>query len=193
MNSEIDILVQKIARFPGLGARSARRIVLHLIEDKERRMLPFIASLTHLAHKVQVCSVCGNIDTSHLCEVCSDTKRSDESICVVESVASLWAIERTHCFSGRYHVLGGVLSSADQSSTNLRLDLLRDRCKTHGTRELVIALSATIEGKITEHYIKRYFASDDINITVLAQGIPIGGELEQIDTSTISTAFSDRK
>lgn len=193
MNSEIDILVQKIARFPGLGARSARRIVLHLIEDKDRRMVPFIASLSHLAHKVQVCSICGNIDTSTLCEVCADSKRSDESICIVESVASLWAIERTHCFSGRYHVLGGVLSSSDQSSSNLRLDLLRERCKANNTLELVIALSATIEGKITEHYIKRYFMNDNINITVLAQGIPIGGELEQIDTSTISTAFTDRK
>ncbi|MDR2645735.1 MAG: recombination mediator RecR [Holosporaceae bacterium] len=194
MSPDIETLIQKISKLPGLGARSARRIVIHLIRNREQSMEPMLQSMEAVYKNVKVCPICANIDTfSDVCSICSDKKRRRDLICIVENVADLWAIERTSCFAGQYHVLKGLLSSLEgQGPEFLMLETLQQRCNDDAVVEIVIALSATVEGQTTDHYIKNFFKDKDIKITSLARGIPIGGELDYLDEGTLFAAFSAR-
>lgn len=195
MGSDIEALIQKISRLPGLGPRSARRIVIHLINNKEQILKPFLLSLNNVNINIKICPICHNIDTfSEICTICADSSRRKDLICVVESVADLWAIERTDCFRGVYHVTKGLLSSFEGKGPEvLLLDELSCRCEKNEVKELILALSATVEGKTTDHYIRKFFKDKDISISSLAHGIPIGGELDYLDDSTLFAAFAARK
>lgn len=194
MSPDIEALIQKISRLPGLGPRSARRIVIHLIRNREQSMEPVLINLGQVFKNVKVCPICSNIDTfSDICSICSDKKRRRDVICIVENVADLWAVERTSCFSGQYHVLKGLLSSLDGRGPEfLKLDELQKRCVENQVAELIVALSATVEGQTTDHYIKNFFKNKNMKITSLAHGIPIGGELDYLDDGTLFAAFSAR-
>ncbi|GHU18904.1 recombination protein RecR [Alphaproteobacteria bacterium] len=194
MGPDIETLIQKISRLPGLGPRSARRIVIHMIKNRDISLEPLLTSISRVFKNVKVCPICANIDTfDDICSICSDRTRRNDIICVVESVADLWAIERTSCFRGMYHVLGGLLSSIEGRGPEvLMLDKLTQRCNINGVIEIVIALSATVEGQTTDHYIKNFFGNRDIKTTSLAHGIPMGGELDYLDDGTLFAAFSAR-
>lgn len=195
MSPDIEVLIQKISRLPGLGPRSARRIVIHMIQHNEQILQPILTSLKTVHDKVQVCPICGNIDSfENACSICTDSKRKKDLICIVENVADLWAIERTSCFDGTYHVLKGLLSSiAGQGPEVLLLEKLEERCIQNHVEEIIIALSATIEGQTTDYYIKRFFKDKNIKVSSLAHGIPMGSELDYLDDGTLFTAFSARK
>ena len=195
MSPDIEVLIQKISRLPGLGPRSARRIAIHLIQHNEDILEPMLKCMQKVHENVKVCPVCGNIDAfEETCSICSDHSRKDDLICIVENVADLWAIERTACFNGKYHVLKGLLSSVNEQGTEvLLLDKLNDRCKSNDVKEIIVALSATIEGQTTDYYIKNYFKDKNVKVSTLAHGIPIGGELDYLDDGTLFTAFSARK
>lgn len=197
MGSDIEILINKISRLPGLGPRSARRIVLHLIKDTSKNLVPIISAINNVQANVKECSICGNIDTFvDFCEICSDKSRNKSVICIVEQVSDLWAFERTKCFFGNYHVLNGILSATHGSDPEeLLLDKLIIRCKENNVNELIIALSATVEGQTTDQYIRSYIDQSGINlkITSLAHGIPVGGELDYLDDGTLLTAYNARK
>lgn len=195
MNSDIEILIQKISRLPGLGPRSARRIVINLIQNKERVLEPLLICMQKVCDTINVCSICGNIDVvqDNVCSICRDSNRRKDVICIVENIANLWALERTSCFSGQYHVLQGLLSSIEGIGPEaLLLDKLAARCNHDSVQEIVIALSATIEGQMTDNYIRHFFKDSKIKITSLARGIPVGGELDYLDDGTLSMAFNDR-
>ncbi|MBE6446967.1 MAG: recombination protein RecR [Alphaproteobacteria bacterium] len=195
MSPDIEVLIQKFSRLPGLGPRSARRIVIHLIQHNEEILEPMLLGLSKVHDNVKVCPICGNIDTfQEVCSICADSSRRNDLICVVESVTDLWAIERTSCFKGYYHVLKGLLSSISGHGPEvLLLDKLSNRCKKNDVKEIIIALSATVEGQTTDHYIKNYFKETQVKISSLAHGIPMGGELDYLDDGTLFTAFSARK
>lgn len=195
MSPDIEVLIQKISRLPGLGPRSARRIAIHLIQHNEEILNPMLTCLQKVHEKVKVCSICGNIDTfEEICSICADESRRKDLICVVENVADLWAIERTSCFNGIYHVLDGLLSSINERGPEvLLLDKLNDRCRQNEVSEIIIALSATVEGQTTDYYIKNFFKDKNIKVSSLAHGIPMGGELDYLDDGTLFTAFSSRK
>lgn len=194
MSPDIETLVQKISRLPGLGPRSARRIVLHLLKNKEQNLEPILMSMKNVHEKVRVCPICFNIDTfDDCCSICSDSRRLKDVICIVESVADLWAIDRTSCFAGQYHVLKGLLSSIEGRGPEvLMLEHLKKRCEENNITEIIVALSATVEGQTTELYIRNFFKDTNIKITSLARGIPIGGELDYLDDGTLLTAFTAR-
>lgn len=195
MNPSIELLIQKISRLPGLGPRSARRIVIHLIKNKEKNFEPLLMCLQNVFENVHECPKCFNIDTSeNECSICKDPNRRKDIICIVESVAELWAIDRTSCFSGQYHVLKGLLSSIDGiGPEDLMLDALKKRCETNKVTEIIVALSATVEGQTTDLYIKNVFKDTNIKLTSLARGIPVGGELDYLDDGTLLTAFAARQ
>ncbi|MDR2766419.1 MAG: recombination mediator RecR [Holosporaceae bacterium] len=194
MHSDIEVLIQKISRLPGLGPRSARRIVIHLLKNREQIFEPMLMGMKNIYESVKVCPVCSNVDVfEDVCSICADAKRSREVICVVESVSDLWAIERTSCFRGQYHLLKGLLSSIEGRGPEvLMLEKLSERCRQNQVKEIVIALSATVEGQTTGHYIRNFFRGEDVKTTFLAHGIPIGGELDYLDEGTLLTAFSAR-
>ncbi|MDR1982256.1 MAG: recombination mediator RecR [Holosporaceae bacterium] len=194
MSPDIETLIQKISRLPGLGPRSARRIVIHLIKNREQSMDPLLMCLDNVCKNVKICPICSSIDTfTDICSICADKNRSKDVICIVESVSDLWAIERTSCFTGQYHVLRGLLSSLDgQGPEVLMLEKLQKRCQENHIKEIIIALSATMEGQTTDHYIKNFFKNINVKTTSLAHGIPIGGELDYLDDGTLFTAFSAR-
>ena len=195
MSPDIEILIQKISRLPGLGPRSARRIAIHLIQHNHDILEPMLNSMKKVHDNVKVCPICGNIDAfEEICSICSDSKRRDDVICVVESVADLWAIERTACFRGKYHVLKGLLSSINERGPEvLLLEKLSARCQENGVTEIINALSATVEGQTTDYYIRNFFKNRNIKVSALAHGIPMGGELDYLDDGTLFTAFSARK
>lgn len=194
MSTDVELLIQKFSRLPGLGNRSARRIVVHMLQNREQSIEPILKILQKVRDNVKVCPICGNIDAfENICPICSDVSRNKNVICIVESVADLWALERTSCFSGQYHVLKGLLSSIEGNGPEvLLLDKLFQRCKEYNIEEIIIALSATIEGQMTDNYIREQFKGKNIKITSLARGIPIGGELDYLDDCTLLTAFSER-
>ena len=189
----IDQLIQLFARLPGLGPRSARRAVLFLIKRRESLMLPLAQALSDAAEAMKSCDICGNIDVTDPCSVCNSTRRDVSVICVVEDVADLWAMERANVFQGRYHVLGGTLSALDAIGPDeLSIPRLIHRVKSEGITEIIFALNATIEGQTTAHYIADQLEGQ-IRLTTLAQGVPIGGELDYLDDGTITTALKARK
>ena len=193
INSEIDHLVRLISKLPGLGLRSARRIVLHLLNNKEKEMLVLSDEIKDVAERVKFCVICGNMDTSEECYICKDEKRDVSTICVVENVGDLWAIERSGVFSGKYHVLGGVLSALDNiGPDDLKIGQLVQRAKSEKIKEVILANSATVDGQTTAHYIADQLSSKDIILSRLAQGLPMGGELDFLDDGTITQALRAR-
>lgn len=191
---EIERLIELMAKLPGLGPRSARRSVLHLIKKRTLLLEPLSSALVDVANTANECEVCGNIGTSKLCSVCSDPKRDESLICVVEGVADLWAMERSAVFKGKYHVLGGVLSALDGvGPDDLRVPLLVSRASDPKVSEIILALNATIDGQTTAHYIADQMQDCNVNVTSLAQGVPIGGELDYLDDGTITAALRARK
>jgi recombination protein RecR len=191
---EIEALIALMARLPGLGPRSARRAVLHLIRKRAAVMAPLAAAMAHVAETARECTRCGNISVGEICEICDNPARATGEICVVEDVADLWAMERGQAFKGRYHVLGGVLSALDAVGPDeLGIPRLLDRVATEGVREVILALNATVEGQTTAHYIAEALESAGVAVTSLAQGVPIGGELDYLDDGTIQAALRARR
>ncbi|ALK10736.1 recombination mediator RecR [Blastochloris viridis] len=190
---EIERLVQLLARLPGLGPRSARRAVLHLIKKREQLMAPLAAALADTLAKVTVCRVCGNIDTVDPCCVCSDPRRDPTTLVVVDDVADLWALERAAVIQARYHVLGGTLSPLDGvGPDDLNLAGLVGRVTTDGVREVILALDATVDGQTTAHYVTDLLRPTGAKISRLAHGVPVGGELDYLDEGTLAQALRAR-
>ncbi len=191
---DIEVLIKQISKLPSLGSRSARRIVLHLLNKREGTFLPLIEALNNVANNIKTCEVCGNFDTISPCPICSSSNRDSSLICVVRDVADLWAMERVSLFKGKYHVLGGVLSAMEGVvPEDLNIDSLEQRINSGEVKELVLALPATIDGQITSHYLLSRFKNNGIKITTLAQGIPMGAELDYMDEGTIQLALNSRK
>lgn len=191
---DIQALIALLARLPGLGPRSARRIVLHLIQKRSGQMTQLADLLRSVATGSRECIVCGNITERDECAICTDPNRDRTEICVVENVADLWALERSGVFRGRYHVLGGTLSALDEIGPDeLRIPQLLDRIGLDNIHEVILALNATVEGQTTAHYIADRLADQNLTISGLAQGVPIGGELDYLDDSTISAALRARR
>ncbi|MBT4872108.1 recombination mediator RecR [Rhodobacteraceae bacterium nBUS_24] len=190
---DIDALIELMAKLPGLGPRSARRAVLHLIRKRGLLMTPLADTMQQVAASARECLNCGNVGTSDICEICSDEQRATGALCVVEDVADLWAMERAAVFKGRYHVLGGSLSALDSiGPEELRIPKLIDRVASEQISEVILALNATIDGQTTAHYIADQLEGRVV-VTSLAKGVPIGGELDYLDDGTISAALSARK
>ena len=191
---DIEALIEIMARLPGLGPRSARRAVLHLIKKRGALMRPLAETMSRVAETARECINCGNIGTGDLCPICTDDTRANGQICVVEDVADLWAMERGKVFAGRYHVLGGTLSALyDVGPEDLRILRLIDRVTGERVGEVILALNATVDGQTTAHYIADALAGQGVAVTSLAQGVPIGGELDYLDDGTISAALRARK
>ena len=189
---DIDDLIALMSKLPGLGPRSARRAVLHLIKKRGRLMIPLADSMQKVGATARECLNCGNIGTGDICDICTSAKRSNGQICVVEGVADLWAMERSGVFKGRYHVLGGTLSALDDiGPEELRIPKLRDRIASEEISEVILALGATIDGQTTAHYIADNLPG--VTVTSLAQGVPVGGELDYLDDGTITAALNARK
>lgn len=190
---EIERLIELMARLPGLGPRSARRAVLHLIKKRGQLLTPLAEAMRDVGASARECLNCGNIGTSDVCAICAAPKRANGQICVVEDVADLWAMERGAIFGGRYHVLGGTLSALDQvGPEELRIPRLLDRLQAEDVTEVILALGATIDGQTTAHYIAEQIG-DRASVTSLAQGVPVGGELDYLDDGTITAALNARK
>jgi recombination protein RecR len=190
---EIERLIQLLARLPGLGPRSARRAALHLIKKREQLMVPLASALEAASEKITVCRVCGNIDSQNPCTVCTDQRRDPSVIVVVADVADLWALERANAVSARYHVLGGTLSPLDGvGPEDLTIEQLVNRVHVGEVKELILALSATVDGQTTAHYITDLVASSGVKVTRLAHGVPVGGELDYLDEGTLAAAIKQR-
>lgn len=182
-----------MAKLPGLGPRSARRAVLHMIKKRGLLLMPLADALRQVAETARECLNCGNIGTTDICEICQSDKRAIGELCVVEDVADLWAMERAAVFKGRYHVLGGTLSALDAvGPDDLRIPKLLDRVSTENITEVILALNATIDGRTTAHYIADQL-DGRVRVTSLAQGVPVGGELDYLDDGTITAAMKARK
>ncbi len=191
---DIEGLIQLLARLPGLGPRSARRAGRHVFKRREALLLPLSAALNRAVETIRSCSLCGNLDTSDPCAICDNPKRDPALICVVEEVADLWAMERSGAFKGRYHVLGGTLSALDgRGPEQLRIDALASRAREAGVTEVILALSATVDGQTTSHYIGERLAGSGVTVTQLAHGVPVGGELDYLDDGTLIAAFKARR
>ena len=191
---EIERLIDVMAKLPGLGPRSARRAVLQMVKKRELMLIPLARAAAEVAENARVCVECRNIDTAEVCGVCRDPKRDASSICVVEDVADLWAMERAAVFRGLYHVLGGVLSALDGiGPDDLRIPRLVRRAEVDDVTEVVLALGATVDGQTTAHYIADQLAGAGVSVTSLAQGVPVGGELDYLDDGTISAALRARR
>ncbi len=191
---EIERLIQLLSRLPGLGPRSARRAALALVEKRDVLMAPLAEALAEAAAKVKTCAICGNFDTVDPCTLCSDPGRDQTMLCVVEDVASLWAMERSGCFPGRYHVLGGLLSALDGiGPEDLGLARLISRAADPLVTEIILATPATVEGQTTAHYLADRLAQTGLTVSGLAHGVPVGGELDYLDDGTIVAAIRARR
>ena len=190
---DIDALIDLMAKLPGLGPRSARRAVLHLIRKRALLLTPLADQMQIVAETARECLNCGNVGTTDICDLCTSNERANGEICVVQDVADLWAMERSGVFKGRYHVLGGTLSALDAvGPQELRIPRLLDRVETEEVTEVILALNATIDGQTTAHYIADQLEGR-VTLTTLAQGVPIGGELDYLDDGTITAALRARK
>ena len=194
VSKDIDKLVKLIAKLPSLGTRSSRRIVLQLLQRRDALFLPLIEALQGVAENIQTCSTCGNFDTVSPCSLCTDGRRKNGLLCVVQDVADLWALERVSFFKGRYHVLGGILSALDGvAPEDLNVEGLVSRIGDEGVTEVILALPATVDGQITAHYLTSRLKGSGVKVSTLAQGIPIGGELDYMDEGTLQMALNSRK
>jgi len=190
---EIENLIKLLARLPGLGPRSARRAVLHLVRKRESLLLPLAKALEAAQDHIVTCTICGSIDTQNPCAICADPNRDMSVLCIVEDVADLWALERAHAIKGRYHVLGGVLSALDGvGPADLNFASLAARCAAPELQEVIIATNATVEGQSTAHYIMDMLQDKPLTITRLAHGVPVGGELDYLDDGTLTAAVKSR-
>lgn len=186
--------MRHLAKLPGLGPRSARRIALALLKKRETMLDPLVRTMMVAAETVKICSACGNFDSQDPCAICTDPRRDSAIVCVVESVSDLWAMERTTAFKGRYHVTGGLLSPIDGiGPEDLKIDLLLARVRQGEVKEVVLALSATVDGQTTAHYIADRLKEKGLSISGLAHGVPVGGELDYLDDGTISAALKARR
>jgi recombination protein RecR len=193
-SQDIETLVQALSRLPGLGPRSARRAVLHLLKKRETALIPLQRALEQVGERLSTCQTCGNVDTSDPCGVCADTRRDARMLCVVEDVADLWALERSRLFPGKFHVLGGRLSSLEGvRPEDLTIDLLVRRIEAGGIDEVVLAMNATLEGQTTAHYIADRIERFPVRVTQLAHGLPVGGELDYLDDGTLAQALRARR
>lgn len=191
--SEIDALIKQFARLPGLGPRSARRAVLQLLRQRDRLLKPLAEALQAADAKVVSCATCGNLDAVDPCRICTDPRRDESVLCVVEDVADVWAMERTHAYKGRYHVLGGTLSAIDDRGPDkLNIESLIPRASQPQVREVILATNATVEGQTTAHYLTTRLKDCHVEISRLAQGIPVGGELDYLDDGTLGAALKAR-
>tara|TARA_B100000530_G_scaffold285311_1_gene199896 strand:+ start:36 stop:623 length:588 start_codon:yes stop_codon:yes gene_type:complete len=192
--TEIERLIQLLSRLPGFGPRSARRAVLHLIKRRETVMQPLVQALSDAADAILICSNCGNLDTVEPCAVCRDEDRDRGVVCVVEDVADLWALERTRSFRGQYHVLGGRLSALDGiGPEDLNIAGLIGRAEAGDVNEVILAMNLTVDGQTTAHYITDRLEHTDVEVTRLAHGVPVGGELDYLDDGTLETALRSRR
>ena len=193
-STEIEALSQALARLPGLGPRSARRAVLHLMKKRQAALEPLLAALQAVSEKLSTCSTCGNVDTSDPCAICRDPRRDERMLCVVEEVADLWALDRSRLFPGRFHVLGGRLSALEGvRPEDLTIDTLVRRVAAGGIDEVVLAMNATLEGQTTAHYLSERLDKFPIRLTQLAHGLPVGGELDYLDEGTLAQALRARR
>jgi len=193
-SQQIEALTQALARLPGLGPRSARRAVLHLMKKREAALEPLLAALEAVSETLSTCSICGNVDTSDPCSICRDPRRDEKSLCAVEEVADLWALDRSRLFPGRYHVLGGRLSALEGvRPEDLSIDKLVKRIAAGGIDEVVLAMNATLEGQTTAHYLVERLEKFPIRLTQLAHGLPVGGELDYLDEGTLAQALRARR
>ena len=191
---EIERLIDLLAKLPGLGPRSARRAALYLLKRRDSVMIPLAKVLGETAGAIAACAACGNLDSRDPCGICADPGRDASQICVVEEVADLWALERAGAFRGRYHVLGGVLSALDGvGPEDLNMARLLARAEVPEAKEVILALSATVDGQTTTHYITERLAGIEISVTRLAHGVPVGGELDYLDDGTIAAALKARR
>ncbi len=190
----IETLIELMARLPGLGPRSARRAVLALLGKRGQLMAPLAQAMAHVALTARDCRVCGNISTEDICPICADPSRATGEICVVEDIADLWAMERTQVFRGRYHVLGGTLSALDAvGPEELGIPRLIRRVAEDNITEVIVALAATVDGQTTAHYLAEALAATPAQVSTLAQGVPVGGELDYLDDGTIGAALRARR
>lgn len=193
-SQEIETLTQALARLPGLGPRSARRAVLHLVKKRETVLVPLLAALESVSDSLVTCTNCGNVDTVNPCGICADPRRDDRALCVVEDVADLWALDRSRLFPGRYHVLGGRLSALEGvRPEDLTIDSLVARVAGGGVDEVVLAMNATLEGQTTAHFIAERLEEHPVRVTRLAHGLPVGGELDYLDEGTLAQALRARR
>jgi recombination protein RecR len=193
-SQEIETLASALARLPGLGPRSARRAVLWLVKRRDNSLGPLLSALEAVRDKLVECDTCSNVDTQNPCGVCADPRRDQRSICVVEDVSDLWALDRAKLFTGRYHVLGGKLSAMDGvRPEDLTIGSLLDRVAVGGIDEVVLAMNATLEGQTTAHYIAERLEEYPVRITQLAHGLPVGGELDYLDEGTLAQALRARR
>lgn len=191
---EIERLIGLLSKLPGLGPRSARRAALALLKRREQLLLPLSDALSEAAARVKTCQVCGSLDTQDPCAICSDHSRDQALVCVVEEVGALWAMERASAFRGRYHVLGGLLSALDGVGPDaLRIGPLVARAAGKGVREVILALPATVDGQTTAHYLAERLSGANVSVTMLARGVPVGGELDWLDDGTIAQAMRARR
>lgn len=189
----LEQLITVFSKLPGLGPRSARRLVLHLLRNREKLLLPLLAALDEAKDSIQTCSTCGNLDTQNPCAICADPRRDQAQICVVEDIADLWAMERSRMFRGVYHVLGGTLSALDgRGPEQLRIGALTARAGHEAVQEVILATNATVEGQTTAFYISDQLAECNVKISRLAHGIPMGGELDYLDDGTLGAALKAR-
>ena len=191
---EIERLISLLAKLPGLGPRSARRAALALLKRREQLLTPLALALSDAAAKVRVCATCGALDTCDPCAICADRQRDVTLICVVEEVGALWAMERAAAFRGRYHVLGGLLSALEGVGPEaLRVEALIERARDGVVKEVVLALPATVDGQTTAHYLADRLGPAGVSVTMLARGVPVGGELDWLDDGTIAQAMRARR
>ncbi len=194
MNENIlENLINRLSRLPGLGQRSARRIVFELLKNKQKFLKPIIEELQNVDQHIQTCETCGNIDLSKQCHICRNPERNKNLLCIVENIPDLWALERSGIYNGQYHVLGGVLSAIDGINPNqLNIPSLENRVSLSEKTEIIIAISATLDGQTTAHYLFKLLSKYGNKITRLAHGVPIGGELDYLDDGTIIQALKGR-
>lgn len=193
IDGPLDLLIKQLSSLPGLGRQSAKRIALHLLTHKDELMTPLSKNLTRAAETIKTCELCGNLDEGEICQICRNPARDRSMICVVSGVADLWAIERTRTYKGIYHVLGGVLSALDGiGPKDLAIDGLIANIDNNGVDEVILALSVTVDGQSTAHYITDLLNHKNIKITRLAHGVPMGGELNYLDDGTIANALKSR-
>ncbi len=191
---EILKMIELIARLPGLGPRSARRAVLHLLKRRDQLLIPMADALAEAGAKIETCVTCGNFDTLQPCAVCRAPGRDDGLLCVVQDVPDLWALERAGAYRGRYHILGGVLSAIDGvSPDDLSIGPLVERASVEGVREVILALNATVDGQTTAHYVAERLENAGVEITRLSHGVPVGGELDHLDDGTLAAALRARR
>ena len=192
--TDIDSLTELLSKLPALGPRSARRAVLFLLKKKQTHMAPLISALTNVMNNVRPCPLCGNMDTSEPCSICSDPKRDKSQLCVVADIADLWALERANTYRGLYHVLGGVLSALDGIGPDeLNIASLIGKLQAGDVKEVILALPATIDGQTTALYLTDIMEKYSVDVTALSHGVPVGGELDYLDDGTLQAAFKTRR